>query len=138
MPYSLDDRFDGWLPIGSGIVTSKLIKDPQSLRIWTKLNGKTMQDSTTKDMIFSVAKTISFLSQGTTLLPGDIISTGTYVRRSIPKIYIITYQLISPQGVGSGRQPSIWLRDGDIVEVGLEGIGTITNKVEYVKGKPKL
>ncbi len=75
--WSLGKGFDGWLPWGPGIVSSKLIKDPQSLKISTKLNGKTVQDSSTRDMIFSVAATISFLSQGTTLLPGDIISTGT-------------------------------------------------------------
>lgn len=58
-------------------MSSALVKDPQALRISTKLNGKIVQDSSTKDMIFGVAKTISFLSQGTTLLPGDLIFTGT-------------------------------------------------------------
>lgn len=64
-------------PFGPGIVSSRLIKDPQALRISTKLNGRSVQDSSTRDMIFGVAKTISFLSQGTTLLPGDVIFTGT-------------------------------------------------------------
>ncbi|KAL9031479.1 MAG: hypothetical protein Q9196_000501 [Gyalolechia fulgens] len=120
--WALGKGFDGWAPFGPGIVSSRLIKDPQALRISTKLNGKTVQESSTEDMIFSVAKTISFLSQGTTLLPGDIIFTGT------------------PQGVGSGKSPPLWLQDGDIIEVGLEGIGSCTNKVEYVKttSKPKL
>ena len=63
-------------------------------------------------MIFGVAKTIAFLSQGTTLLPGDVIFTGT------------------PQGVGMGRKPQLWLKDGDIVEVSLEAVGACTNKVE--------
>lgn len=79
-----------------------------------------MQESSTKDMIFGVAKTIAFLSQGTTLLPGDMIFTGT------------------PQGVGMGRKPQVWLRHGDVVEVGLEGVGTCVNKVEFEKAKAKL
>jgi 2-keto-4-pentenoate hydratase/2-oxohepta-3-ene-1,7-dioic acid hydratase in catechol pathway len=71
-------------------------------------------------MIFGIAKTIAFLSQGTTLLPGDLIFTGT------------------PQGVGMGRKPQIWLKNGDVVEVGLEGVGTCTNTVEFTKVKAKL
>lgn len=63
--------------MGPGIVSSKIIKDPGNLRITTKVNGKTVQDSNTKDLIFGVAQTISFLSKGTTLLPGDLIFTGT-------------------------------------------------------------
>jgi 2-keto-4-pentenoate hydratase/2-oxohepta-3-ene-1,7-dioic acid hydratase in catechol pathway len=118
--WSLGKGFDGWAPYGPGIVSSKLIKDPQSLQITTKVNGQTVQDSSTKDMIFSVAKTIAFLSQGTTLLPGDLIFTGT------------------PQGVGMGRKPQLWLKDGDVVVVGLEGIGTCTNMVEFSKVKSKL
>ncbi len=77
--WALGKGFDGWAPYGPGIVSSSLIKEPNNLRISTKLNGKTVQDSSTKDMIFGVAETISFLSQGTTLLPGDLIFTGTYV-----------------------------------------------------------
>ena len=75
--WALGKGFDGWAPFGPGIVSSKIIKDPQTLKISTKLNGKTVQDSTTKDMIFGVAKTIAIISQGTTLLPGDLIFTGT-------------------------------------------------------------
>ena len=75
--WSLGKGFDGWAPFGPGIVSSAVIKDPQRLRISTKLNGKTVQHSSTSDMIFGVAKTIAFLSQGTTLLPGDLIFTGT-------------------------------------------------------------
>ena len=72
-------------------------------------------------MVFGVAETVSFLSQGTTLVPGDLIFTGT------------------PQGVGMGRKPQLWLKDGDVVEVGLEGVGKIVNTVEYEKGsKAKL
>ncbi|KAH8814384.1 hypothetical protein F5882DRAFT_69358 [Hyaloscypha sp. PMI_1271] len=118
--WSLGKGFDGWAPYGPGIVSSKIIKDPQNLQITTKLNGKTVQESSTKDMIFGIAKTIAFLSQGTTLLPGDLIFTGT------------------PQGVGMGRKPQLWLKDGDIVEVGLEGVGSCVNKVEFTKPKSKL
>lgn len=118
--WSLGKGFDGWAPFGPGIVSSKLIKDPQDLKIQTKVNGEVVQASTTKDMIFGVAQTIAFLSQGTTLLPGDVIFTGT------------------PQGVGMGRKPPVWLRDGDVVEVSLENVGTICNKVEFAKSKSKL
>jgi 2-keto-4-pentenoate hydratase/2-oxohepta-3-ene-1,7-dioic acid hydratase in catechol pathway len=75
--WALGKGFDGWAPFGPGIVSSSLIKDPQNLNISTKLNGQTVQQSSTKDMIFGVAQTIAFLSQGTTLLPGDLIFTGT-------------------------------------------------------------
>ena len=120
--WAMGKGFDGWAPFGPGIVSSSIIKDPSKLRIWTKLNGKTVQDSSTGDLIFGVAQTIAFLSQGTTLLPGDLVFTGT------------------PPGVGMGRKPQLWLKDGDMVEVGLEGIGTCTNRVEHTKsiGKPKL
>lgn len=118
--WALGKGFDGWAPFGPGIVTKELLGDPQGLRIWTKVNGDVVQDSQTRDMIFGVAETISFLSRGTTLLPGDLIFTGT------------------PQGVGMGKKPPLWLKDGDVVEVGLEGVGTCTNKVEFVKSRPKL
>lgn len=98
-----------------------MIKDPQALEIGTRVNGQTVQESTTGDMIFSVAKVIAFLSQGTTLLPGDVFFTGT------------------PQGVGSGRKPELWLKEGDEVKVELESVGSCTNKVEWKgKEKPKL
>lgn len=118
--WALGKGFDGWAPYGPGIVSSKIIKDPQALQITTKLNGKTVQESSTKDMIFGVAQTIAFLSRGTTLLPGDLIFTGT------------------PQGVGMGRKPPLWLKDSDVVEVALEGVGTCTNKVEFDRVKSKL
>ncbi|KAK3341106.1 fumarylacetoacetate hydrolase family protein [Lasiosphaeria hispida] len=111
--WGLGKGFNGWAPWGPGIVSSRLIGDPQTLKITTKLNGKTMQESNTADMIFNIKKTIASLSQGTTLLPGDIIFTGT------------------PQGVGMGRNPQVWLQDGDVVEVELEQVGTCTNTVEF-------
>ncbi|KAK7753269.1 hypothetical protein SLS62_004788 [Diatrype stigma] len=118
--WSLGKGFDGWAPYGPGIVSADLIKDPQTLKISTKLNGKTVQESNTADMIFNVKQTISFLSRGTTLLPGDLIFTGT------------------PSGVGMGRDPKLWLKDGDVVEVALEGVGACTNKVEFSKVEAKL
>ncbi|KAJ5224140.1 hypothetical protein N7468_008682 [Penicillium chermesinum] len=114
--WGLGKTFDGWAPFGPGIVSTKLIPDPNALRISTVLNGQTVQSSSTKDMIFGVAKTVSFLSQGTTLLPGDLIFTGT------------------PEGVGMGRTPNLWLKDGDQVEVSLEGVGSCVNKVVFKPG----
>ncbi|KAJ6113709.1 hypothetical protein N7523_007026 [Penicillium sp. IBT 18751x] len=118
--WGLGKGFDGWAPFGPGIVSSKVISDPNALQISTTLNGERVQSSSTKDMIFGVAKTIAFLSQGTTLLPGDLIFTGT------------------PQGVGMGRKPALWLKDGDRVEVALEGVGSCVNRVVYDKSRPKL
>ncbi|KAI0385917.1 hypothetical protein F5Y04DRAFT_245038 [Hypomontagnella monticulosa] len=113
--WSLGKGFDGWAPYGPGIVTGNVIKDPQTLKISTRLNGQTVQESNTADQIFNVRQTISFLSRGHTLLPGDLIWTGT------------------PSGVGMGRNPKLWMKDGDIVEVELEGVGIVTNKVEFAK-----
>lgn len=75
--WSLGKGFDGWAPIGPGIVSKDIIKDPNNLRIKTLVNGKTVQNNSTSDMIFGVKDTIAFLSKGTTLLPGDLIFTGT-------------------------------------------------------------
>ncbi|KAL9092503.1 MAG: hypothetical protein Q9159_000850 [Coniocarpon cinnabarinum] len=118
--WSMGKCFDTWAPYGPGIISSHLIKDPSNLTISTKLNGQLVQQSSTKDLIFSIAQTVSFLSQGTTLKPGDMIWTGT------------------PQGVGMGRSPQLWLKDCDIVEVSLEGVGTCVNKVRYAKTDARL
>ncbi|KAL1955035.1 hypothetical protein VTO42DRAFT_326 [Malbranchea cinnamomea] len=118
--WGLGKGFDGWAPFGPGIVSAQLIRDPNALEISTRLNGREVQKSNTRDMIFGVAKTIAFLSRGTTLLPGDLIFTGT------------------PEGVGMGRNPQLWLNDGDKVEVSLEGVGTCSNTVVYSKPSPKL
>ncbi|KAJ8608054.1 hypothetical protein MRB53_039889 [Persea americana] len=80
--WSLGKGFDGWAPFGPGIVSSSIIKDPQNLQISTKVNGKVMQNSNTKDLIFGVAKTIAFLSQGTTLLPVPKVSAWDASRQS--------------------------------------------------------
>ncbi|KAI1852339.1 hypothetical protein JX265_006389 [Neoarthrinium moseri] len=118
--WSLGKGFDGWAPFGPGIVSSELIKDPQALKISTRLNGKTVQESNTGDMIFNIKQTIAFLSRGTTLLPGDVIFTGT------------------PSGVIMGKEQKIWLKDGDVVDVELEGVGTCTNKIEFARDTAKL
>jgi 2-keto-4-pentenoate hydratase/2-oxohepta-3-ene-1,7-dioic acid hydratase in catechol pathway len=75
--WSLGKGFDGWAPFGPGIVSGRVLADPQALGIRTRLNGAVVQESSTADMIFSVRRTIAFLSQGTTLMPGDVIFTGT-------------------------------------------------------------
>ena len=103
--------FDTFCPLGPVLVTADEIPDPQSLGIRTILNGKTMQDHTTGDMIFTVVELIEFLSQDTTLLPGTVILTGT------------------PQGVGFARNPPVWLNAGDQVTVELDQIGRLTNPV---------
>ncbi len=93
------------------LVTANEIPDPQNLAIRTLLNGRVMQDHTTADMIFGVARLISFLSEDTTLLPGTVILTGT------------------PQGVGVARTPPVWLTSGDEVAVEIEKIGRLVNPV---------
>lgn len=103
--------FDTFCPLGPVLVTADEIPDPQSLHLRTYLNGQVMQDHTTGDMIFPVAKLISFLSQDTTLLPGTVIMTGT------------------PQGVGFARRPPVWLQAGDEVVIEIERIGRLVNPV---------
>jgi 2-keto-4-pentenoate hydratase/2-oxohepta-3-ene-1,7-dioic acid hydratase in catechol pathway len=104
--------FDTFCPLGPCLVTRDEIPDPQNLRIRTVLNGKTVQDSNTYDMIFDVPAIISDLSRSMTLLPGTVILTGT------------------PEGVGFTRQPPIYLQDGDTVTIEIEGIGKLTNPVK--------
>lgn len=112
--WSLGKMYDGWAPIGPAIVSKDLIPNPQSLTVSTWVNGQKVQQESTSDMIFSVAYAISFLSQGATLMPGDIIFTGT------------------PSGVGAGRKPvPLWLKHGDSVTVNLSQVGSITNKIVY-------
>jgi 2-keto-4-pentenoate hydratase/2-oxohepta-3-ene-1,7-dioic acid hydratase in catechol pathway len=98
---------DTFGPTGPWLVTADEVGDPQALSIWMKLNGETMQDGTTANMIFSVAQIVSHLSQLMTLHPGDVISTGT------------------PAGVGMGQKPEPrFLRAGDVMALGIEGLGT--------------
>lgn len=96
---------DTFAPIGPWMVSKEEIKDPHSLRLWLSLNGKIVQDSNTDDLIFNVPQLISYISQFMTLLPGDIISTGT------------------PAGVGLGMNPPTYLKAGDVVELGIDGLG---------------
>ncbi len=96
---------DTFAPLGPFIATTDEIKDPNSLNLWLKLNGKLMQNSNTSDFIFNVQEVVSHISQFMTLLPGDIISTGT------------------PFGVGLGLTPPRYLKEGDEVELGIEGLG---------------
>jgi 2,4-diketo-3-deoxy-L-fuconate hydrolase len=108
--WSRGKSFDTYGPCGPWLVTPDELGDPDRLEIQCILNGKVMQDGTTRDMIFNCRKLISFLSQGMTLHPGDIISTGT------------------PSGVGYFRNPKVLLKDGDIVECRIEKIGSIVNQ----------
>jgi 2,4-didehydro-3-deoxy-L-rhamnonate hydrolase len=103
---------DTFCPIGPYIATREEVPDPQSLSIRCVLNGEVMQDSNTSKMAFSGAELVSFLSSGMTLMPGDIIATGT------------------PAGVGFARDPKVFLKAGDEVTVEIEGLGSLTNPVE--------
>jgi len=103
--------FDSFCPLGPCLLTADEVPDPSALRLRTDLNGITVQESGLADLIFSVPRLISFLSAGTTLLPGTVILTGT------------------PQGVGHAAQPPRYLRPGDTVAVHVEGIGTLVNPV---------
>jgi 2,4-diketo-3-deoxy-L-fuconate hydrolase len=102
---------DTFGPIGPYVVTTDEIVDPQNLRIRCSINGRILQDSNTADMVFGVRELIAYISQGTTLNPGDLITTGT------------------PQGVGVARKPQIFLKDGDQVVVEIDGIGSLLNPV---------
>nr|WP_306813142.1 fumarylacetoacetate hydrolase family protein [Paenibacillus soyae] len=100
---------DGFAPLGPWIVTADELPEPGRLEISLRLNGETMQQSSTKELIFDIPYLVSFLSNTMTLKPGDVISTGT------------------PPGVGMGRRPQVWLKPGDVVEASVEGIGTLRN-----------
>ncbi len=102
---------DGFFPTGPFLVTKEDAPDPHNLAISLKLNGKVMQDSNTSNLIFNVPFLIAYLSQTMTLLPGDIVTTGT------------------PGGVGVFRVPPIFLKSGDSLEVTIEGLGTLANTV---------
>jgi len=109
--YIAGKALDTFAPMGPGMVPTSNIPDPQALLLTTRVNGQEVQHASTANMIFSVAAIISFLSSLMTLEPGDIIATGT------------------PSGVGFKRTPPLFLRDGDVVEVEIEGIGQIRNPV---------
>jgi 2-keto-4-pentenoate hydratase/2-oxohepta-3-ene-1,7-dioic acid hydratase in catechol pathway len=110
--WTMGKNFDGSGPFGPWIVTpDELPPGADGLRIQTRLNGRTLQDGNTDDMVFKVARTIAILSEAMTLEPGDVISMGT------------------PPGVGFVRQPPIWLKDGDVCEIEIERIGVLSNPV---------
>lgn len=106
---------DTFAPLGPWLVTKEEVADVNNLRLWLKVNDKIMQDGTTSNLIFNIPFLVSYISQFMTLLPGDIISTGT------------------PAGVGLGFKPPIYLKKGDVVELGIDGLGTSKqNCVAYV------
>ena len=107
--------FDTFAPVGPTLVTADEVKDAGALAIKLRLNGQTMQDSSTNQLIFSVAEVMVYLSQVFTLEPGDLIFTGT------------------PPGVGVARKPPVFLKDGDVVEVEIEGLGVMRNPVVQEK-----
>lgn len=96
---------DTFGPIGPWLVTPDEVSDPQNLGMWLDVNGKRFQDGNTRTMIFNVAYLVHYISQFTTLMPGDLISTGT------------------PPGVGLGQKPPLFLKAGDVVRLGIEGLG---------------
>jgi 2-keto-4-pentenoate hydratase/2-oxohepta-3-ene-1,7-dioic acid hydratase in catechol pathway len=98
-------------PLGPWIVTTDEIPDPARLTLTTRLNGQQVQHSGTDQMIYSIPKIISYVSEFTPLLPGDIIATGT------------------PEGVGHGRTPPLWMKAGDVLEVEISSIGTLRTKI---------
>ena len=101
---------DTFGPIGPYLVTTDEIPDPQNLKMWLDVNGKRMQDGSTSTMVYGVNFLISYLSQFMSLQPGDIISTGT------------------PPGVGMGMKPQVFLKPGDVMKLGIEGLGEQTQK----------
>lgn len=102
---------DTFAPFGEFVATKDEISDPHNLRIQFRLNGQTLQNSNTNELIFDIPAIIEFLSRAVTLEPGDIIATGT------------------PPGVGFARKPPIFLKDGDVAEVEIEGLGALSNPV---------
>jgi 2-keto-4-pentenoate hydratase/2-oxohepta-3-ene-1,7-dioic acid hydratase in catechol pathway len=103
--------FDTFAPVGPELVTPDEVPDPQNLGIRLRLNGQTMQDSSTSQLVFGIDELIAYLSQVFTLEPGDMIFTGT------------------PPGVGMARKPPVWLKPGDSVEVEIDKLGTLKNPV---------
>lgn len=107
---------DTFAPLGPFLATKDEIKDVDNLRLWLTVNGQTMQDGNTFNLIFKIPFLISYISQFMTLLPGDVISTGT------------------PAGVGLGMNPQVYLKDGDVVELGIDGLGSSKQNVRaYAK-----
>ena len=108
---------DTFAPLGPWLVTADEVEDPNSLNLWLKLNGKMLQNSSTSDFVFNIQYLVAYISQYMSLLPGDIISTGT------------------PAGVGLGLDPPTFLKPGDVMELSVEGLGVMRQKtVAYKAG----
>jgi 2-keto-4-pentenoate hydratase/2-oxohepta-3-ene-1,7-dioic acid hydratase in catechol pathway len=103
--------FDTFAPLGPWLVPRERVRDPQDLRLWLEVNGRRRQDSSTREMVFPVAELVAYLSQCMTLEPGDCISTGT------------------PAGVGLGCKPPEYLHAGDVVRLGIDGLGEQQQRV---------
>lgn len=103
---------DTFAPLGPYLVSSDEVADPHNLHLWLDLNGKRLQDSNTNDLIFNIPHIVSYLSNFMTLLPSDVISTGT------------------PSGVGLGFKPPVYLKSGDVVRLGVDGLGEQTQQVK--------
>jgi acylpyruvate hydrolase len=111
--WTMGKAIDTFAPMGPGLVPAHLIPDPQKLELITRVNGQVVQESSTADMIFSVAEIIAHVTRSMTLEPGDIIATGT------------------PSGVGFKRDPALFLKSGDVVEVEISSIGLLSNPVVW-------
>lgn len=107
---------DTFAPLGPYLVTKDEIADPHKLNLWLKVNGSKVQDGNTSDFIFDIPTVVSYLSQFMSLMPGDVISTGT------------------PEGVGLGQKPPVYLKPGDVVELGIDGLGTAKQHVKAYIG----
>lgn len=111
--WTIGKNFDATGPLGPTLVTADQLKPGAvDLRIQCRLNGQTMQDANTTDMIWGVAETIALLTECLTLEPGDVIAMGT------------------PAGVGQARTPPVWMKHGDVVEIDIQGIGVLTNPIQ--------
>lgn len=108
---TIGKNFDGFAPIGPCVVTTDELTDPGNVRLLSRLNGNVMQDGSTSEWLFSLPRLLSFLSEVMTLEPGDLITTGT------------------PAGVGYFKQPQVFMKAGDIIELEAEGIGILTNRL---------
>ena len=109
--WTLGKGFDNFAPLGPYLVTSDEAGDPNNMRVQMRLNGRSMQDSNTSQFIFKIDFLISYISNICTLMPGDLLFTGT------------------PPGVGAARKPPVFLKDGDVCEVEIEGLGVLKNPV---------
>ena len=101
---------DTFAPLGPWLVSKDEVPDAHNLRLWLSLNGNIVQDGSTTNFIFNIPFVVSYVSQFMTLLPGDVISTGT------------------PAGVGLGMKPPVFLKEGDVMELGIDGLGTSKQK----------